>query len=326
MYILQQIIDGITAGGPVILLALALALTLTLGYLRALNVAVGTFLTITAFFTVRATSHTSSPVIVALVAIVGGALLTIGVELFLLRPMRGRTNDIELGSFIATFGITLAGVAVVQSATGSQVISFNASFPELDRVIHIGSIKLSMLNLIGVIVTILVGLSLMMFMRLRPTGKALRALASDWEGGQLVGIRVNRLALLVAVISGALIGAAGFLTAVEARGMNFLVGESSLLLAFAIVVVGGVGSLGGALIIGVIVNAATAVLSAEVSSQFSEAMVFAVLFVVLAARPEGLGRIGPARRRGSKGLGSEVLPSAQSPTEVQTPSTDAPPR
>jgi branched-chain amino acid transport system permease protein len=147
----------------------------------------------------------------------------------------------------------------------------------------------------------------MLALRNSGTGMALRALAADWEGGQLVGIRVSRIALIVAVVCGALAGLAGFMTAVQSRGTNFLAGESYLLLAFAVVVVGGVGSVGGTLVVGVGVSALTAFLSSEVSSQFTQAMVFALLFIVLIVRPEGFGRIGPTRRRLSRGgAGSAV--------------------
>jgi branched-chain amino acid transport system permease protein len=305
VFVLQQIIDGASSSGPLVLVSLAL--TVTLGYLRALNVAFGTFLTISAFVAVRITEHTHAAVLVLLGCMATGAVLTVLVELLLLRPMRRRTEDIELGSFIATFAVSLAGVAAVQSATGSEVISFPQHFPELDKVVSVGSLNLHLFNLVSLVVALALGIGMMVALRDSGTGKALRALAADWEGGQLVGIRVSRIALIVAVGCGALAGLAGFMTAVQSRGTNFLAGESYLLLAFAVVVVGGVGSVGGTLVVGVGVSALTAFLSSEVSSQFTQAMVFALLFIVLIVRPEGFGRIGPTRRRLSRGGASAAV-------------------
>ncbi len=220
------------------------------------------------------------------VALVGSilvlAILGVGVERWIFRPL-GRAPAIN--GFISAFGLLLVFENFALVVFGS---SYRRILSPFDRqVVHVFGASLTMQRLLVVLVAIVAMAGLHLFLKFTTTGTAIRAVAQNRRGALLCGIHTERIAAVTMAIGSALAGVAGALVGPIAMVYPSM-GETLIVKAFVITILGGMGSIVGAIVGGYMLGLIEALGAMYVSVDYKDAFAFAVLVVVLAIRPQGL--------------------------------------
>lgn len=278
---MQLIIDGLLIGG--LYAAIALGLSLVFGTLRLVNLAHGELLLLGAYLTsIMLIAVPVDPLLLAVPAalILGAAAYPL--QRYVLTPIMSRNIDAPV---TATFGIAVAVQSVLLLLFTSNPRSLPAPYATASFEILGVSIRVSLLIATAIGVVMVFGLHYLLH-RTR-FGNRVRAAASDADAAGLVGIDVNRTFALVFAIATAIAAIGGVLVAVT-YSVSPTGGTSWLVIAFTVVVIGGLGSvrgtLVGALILGVVQTAGVAL----VGAQYRDIIVFGLLVAILLIRPQGL--------------------------------------
>lgn len=264
---------------------LALGLAMTFGVARIINLAQSELIMICAYM-IFATSSWPGPLIV-LVAVVATVALAIGMERLVFRPLRAAEETTLL---VASFGLSLLLQNVMTAIAGTKAkgSSFGSS---LLGSVQIGSVSVTKLVLIEIVVTVVLLVALLLFLRKTSTGVQLRAAASDFRMAQLLGVRSQRVIILAFAISGLTAAVAGVVLTAQNGLMTPTVGVEPILLGLIAAVLGGLGSLGGAVLGGAVLGVVSVVLQVELPASiapYRDAIVFLFVFIVLMVRPGGL--------------------------------------
>jgi len=291
--VIELLISGVTLGGLYALMAFALSLSLSTT--RVLNISHGGFLIIGAAMGMLLTKYLHLPFYLALpIFIIAGGLFGYLFEITVVRPLLGKPpNEILIGSILITFGFTMALDAFLSFYWAKFVDpqpTFSLTFP-------LPSIRFLGLNISSTRIAILVfaGLMVLLFhllLKYTSMGKAARAIAQDSEGALITGINPQGIALQVYVL--------GILTTTIAGAFYVLLTPlepySSFrltLIALTIIVIGGVGSLFGALVGGVVLGTAEVLTAFFITPAWSPMTYLLIFFLVLVVKREGLmGREG----------------------------------
>ena len=227
------------------------------------------------------------------VALAGGALalavLGVGVERLVFRPLAGAP---PINGFISAFGLLLVLENFALVAFGPNYRRILSPFDR--QSVHILGASLTMQRLLVVLVAIVVMGGLHLFLRHTTTGTAIRAVAQNRRGALLCGIHTERIAATTMAIGSALAGVAGALIGPVAMVYPSM-GESLIVKAFVITILGGMGSIVGAIAGAYILGLVEALGGMYLSIDYKDAFAFAILVVVLAVRPQGLFGRAPAR-------------------------------
>jgi branched-chain amino acid transport system permease protein len=287
-YFLQQFVNGVALGSVYALLALGV--TLVWGVLDVLNFAHGQFVTWGTFATAAAITTGHLPVAIAVVVgMVFAALLAAVVERVVIAPLKRRGQGDEFAAVVATIGVSLLLLTLIRDLTSSELRPFPVKGFPSGR-IGIGGIELPKLQLV-VLATTLAAMVLLGFWLARTRlGRELRAVAYSREISQLLGVNAGRVFALAFAISGALAALAGTFVAVQTTLVSYSTGDQLLTLTFAAVVIGGMGSVPGAVVGGLALGLMEVMLAAYTSSRFDDAFPFLLMALVLLARPTGLFR------------------------------------
>jgi branched-chain amino acid transport system permease protein len=279
---LQQGINGLVFGSLYVLVALGL--TLIYGVLVQINFAHADIVTLGAFaayFFTHALGGAYLPSIA--VALVVGAALGFLINAAVFAPLRERGND--LLPLIATIGVSVMLENVMLAWFGPIPYAFDSPYSE--QVIRVGGMFFTAQSaLIIAVSTAAIGL-LYAFMKFTFLGKALRAVAQDRETAGLMGINPNRLIMLTFVIASALAGMGGAMLG-PVLVLTPFAGASVIVKAFAIVIIGGFGNVEGTIIAGLIVGLIESYTTQVLGPGLIDIVVFALLLLMLAARPTGL--------------------------------------
>jgi branched-chain amino acid transport system permease protein len=280
-----QLFTGLALGSVFVLLAVGLSLIF--GLLTVVNFAHGAFYMLGAYagvFVLGATGSfwialAAAPLIVGLIGLV--------VERFLVRPLYGRGIDYPL---LLTFGLALMLVELVRIGFGLEGVPFDAPAALRGAVnLGFGYFPLYRLFLIGV--TALLVLALWLFIEKTSYGLVIRAGARDPEIVRVLGIDISKVWLVVFGIGTGVAGLAGVLSA-PMRSVIPDMGSTVLVEAFVVTVVGGMGSLIGAVVAGVLVGVVVSMTSL-IWPDLADLAMFALMAAVLLVRPQGLfGRKG----------------------------------
>jgi branched-chain amino acid transport system permease protein len=262
-----QILTGLALG--CIFVLVATGLTLIFGLLNVVNFAHGAFYAAGAYLGIFAFGYTGSFWLSLIIVPLGMALVGLPTERFLLRPIYGRGASYPL---LLTFGL---GYVVVE-------------------LIFLGDIAFPRYRLFVMASTAALLLGLWLFIEKTPFGLIVRAGARDPEIVKVLGVDTSKVWMLIFALGTAVAGVAGFLAA-PMRGVIPEMGVTVLIEAFVITVVGGMGSLPGAVIAGLLMGVVVSITS-YFAADFSNIVMFAIMAVVLLARPQGLlGRAEAAR-------------------------------
>ncbi len=280
-FFLNQVIIGIQLGSQYVMVALGL--TLIFGILDISHFAHGHLYMIGAYLlyvvmVLWGVNYWLALFICMAALAVAGVL----VERAVYRPLRGKP---QINTFIAAIGLILMLETLVR---GIQPKALSVPKP-VDSTLSFAGVTMEVQRLIVIIGAILFITALQLFIKRTRLGTAIEAVAQDREGASLVGINVNRISALTFAVATALAAAAAVLMAPLAF-ISPEMGSVLILKAFVIVVIGGLGSVKGAIVGGYILGLLEALAIAYVSSAYKDVFAFAVLIAILAVRPTGLFR------------------------------------
>jgi branched-chain amino acid transport system permease protein len=284
--IAQQTLNGLVLGGVYALFALGF--TLIFGIHRIMNMAHGAVFMAGAFvglYTVRL----GLPIWVALpVAMVGAGLVSIFVEVIAFKPLRKLAlADAELASVISSIGASLIILSVGQYVSKTETMRFPFGTVSMDAIVVLG-LRVTMLQLLMLGVAIGMVVLLAYYLYRTPQGRQIRAVAGNYRAAQLLGVNPNAIFYQTFFLSGALAGAAGVMVGLAFNSIQFMMGEPFLLKAFVAIILGGLGSIPGALVGGLVLGLLQSLSGAYLEPTLVDAMIFTLLFVILMVRPDGL--------------------------------------
>ncbi len=220
------------------------------------------------------------------VALIGSivvlAVLGLGVERWIFRPLAGAP---PINGFISSFGLLLIFENFALLVFGSSYRRIVSPFDS--QVVHIFGASLTLQRLLVVVVAIAVMVGLHLFIRFTTLGTAIRAVAQNRRGALLCGIHTERIAGATMAIGSALAGVAGALVGPIAMVYPSM-GETLIVKAFVITILGGMGSIVGAIVGGYILGLIEALGAMYISVDYKDAFAFGLLVLVLTVRPQGL--------------------------------------
>lgn len=300
----QQLLNGLSIGS--VYAIFALGYTLVYSILGIINLAHGAIFTLGAYFTyalmggtfgfngllANATLPINLPFAVAL--IIGSSLaglVGVGMERIAFQPLRKKGSD-PLLTVVSSLGIAVVIVNLIQYLVGAESYTFPANtFGNLPAAINFGSvtqpIPIRSVQAIIFIVSVVIVAILTYFINRTKYGKAMQAIAEDPITASLLGIDSDRFIVLTFFISSFLAGLAGTLVASSVSIAGPYFGIAFGLRGLAVIVLGGLGSIPGAVLGGLLIGVVEALVPAEFSG-YKDAVAFGILFVMLLVRPQGL--------------------------------------
>ena len=291
----QLSVNGLTLGSLYALIALGYSLVY--GVLKLLNFAHGEVYMIGAFIGYATlqmfggASNPSLPVgllipIMMIVAALGAGLVGIAVERFAYRPLRAAPRIAPLVSALGTSFFLQATMLLV---VGARIVRYKSEdLIDVGSGIHVGVLNISLTRLLVIGISAVVMIGLNVFMRASKLGKAMRATSYDPEAAQMMGMDVNRVVMVAFFLGSALAGVAGVMSGLVFNRVFHTMGFVAGLKGFTASVVGGIGSIQGAMAGGLIIGFAESFAQGYVSTTFYDVVVFVVLIVFMLIRPRGL--------------------------------------
>ncbi len=281
----QQILNGVFLGS--IYALFAVGYTLVFGVLDILNLAHAAVFMLSAFCALAlvADAHLSIWIALPLGTLAGG-LIGILLERIAFRPLRGR-SDSNISGLISSLAMATVFEAIALQIFGPDVSRFpQGTFP--DRLIRVGTATASLLQFCIVAISVVLMALLTVLLSKTRLGRRIRAVAESPRAARILGIDVDRVIAIAFFLSSALGGAAGVLFGLAFNSISPDVGRSVELKGLAVIILGGMGSVPGAVIAGFALGIVEVFTVANLGSSFRDAVSFAVLFLVLIARPRGL--------------------------------------
>ena len=294
-FFFQELVNGITTGALYSLVALGFSMVY--GVLKLLNFAHGDLYMIGAyigFFVIQwfgGAAHVSIPVplllaIMFLLAagVTGG--LGVAIERFAYRPLRDAPR---IAPLITAIGISFFLENAVLLLFGTQYRIYNTpEFISLSSGIRIGSVTIDTVQIMVVLLSLALMAGLQLLVNRTKWGKQVRAVAADREAAEMLGINVNFTISMTFFLGSALAGVAGVMGGLLFNQVTNTIGFIVGLKAFTAAVVGGIGSLPGAMLGGLLIGLAESFTIGYISSTYSNLLVFALLIIVMLVRPSGL--------------------------------------
>lgn len=285
MGFLSNLINGISLGS--IYAVIALGYTMVYGIAKMLNFAHGDVIMIGGYFVYLASSKLLQlpAAISVLIAMVACTILGITIEKIAYKPLRKATS---LAVLITAIGVSyfLQNIALVIFGANPVTFTSVVSIPAIK--LFDGQIVISGETSVAIVVSILVVIGLSLFIKKTKTGKAMLAVSEDKGAAQLMGINVNRTISITFAIGSALAAIAGTLYCSAYPILQNTTGAMPGIKAFTAAVFGGIGSIPGAMIGGILIGIIEILGRAYISTQLADAIVFAVLILILMFKPTGI--------------------------------------
>ena len=284
MSFLSYLINGISLGS--VYAIITLGYTMVYGIAKMLNFAHGDVIMVGAFaaFTVISTMG-GNPIVGILVAVVVCTVLGVVIERVAYRPLRGAS---PLAVLITAIGVSylLQNVALLIFGSNSRQFTSVIDIPPLK--LAGGQLSISSVTIVTIISSIVIMAVLTAFINKTKMGQAMLAVSEDRGAATLMGIDVNRTIAVTFAIGSALAAIAGVLLCSAYPSLTPYTGSMPGIKAFVAAVFGGIGSIPGAMIGGIILGIIENLSKAYISSQLADAIVFSVLIIVLLVRPTGI--------------------------------------
>ncbi len=294
-FFVQQLVNGLTLGSVYALIALGY--TMVYGILKLLNFAHGEVFMIGAFIgygVLVALGGPSAPVVpvavlillMFLAAMAGSGILGVTIERFAYRPLR---NAPRIAPLISAIGVSFFLQATALLLFTARFRSYDT--PELispSTGIDVGPLRISLVRILVIVSAIVLMVALTLLVGRSKLGKAMRATSFDREAAAMMGIDVDRVIVMTFLIGSVLAGAAGVMQGLVFSRIFHFMGFIAGLKGFTAAVVGGIGSIPGAMLGGLLIGMAESFSAAYVSQTFQNLILFGILIVVMLVRPQGL--------------------------------------
>lgn len=283
---LQQLINGLSLGSVYALIALGY--TMVYGIVKLINFAHGDILMVGAYsgyFVLKQFGTTPVGMFLAFIfAMVVCAVISILIERFAYRPLRSAPR---LNSLITAIAVSL----IIQN--GARVLPFVGpnprQYPTMETInINLGLVSISNIQLIVIALSAILMIILNYIINYTKTGKAMRAVSYDMQAASLMGISVNKTIAFTFALGAVLAAAGGVLYATAYPQIEPTMGTMPGLKAFVAAVLGGIGSVPGAMLGGYILGIAETMTKGFLVSQFSDAISFSILIIILLVKPTGI--------------------------------------
>ena len=284
MSFLSFLISGLSLGS--VYAIIALGYTMVYGIAKMLNFAHGDVIMIGCYvvFTLTTSMH-MNPFVSLLIAIVFCTILGITIEKIAYRPLRGANS---LAVLITAIGVSYFLQNLALLIFGSNTKSFKAIIQAKPLTLFGGQLKITVITVVTVLSCILIMIGLMLFINKTKAGQAMLAVSEDRDAAQLMGVNVNSTISLTFAIGSGLAAIAGVLLCSAYPTLSPYTGAMPGIKAFTAAVFGGIGSIPGAFVGGILLGVIEVLGRAYISSQLSDAIVFAVLILVLLIKPTGI--------------------------------------
>ena len=284
MSFLSYLINGISLGS--VYAIIALGYTMVYGIARMLNFAHGDIIMVGGFtvFTI-VTTMGGSPVVGILASVVVCTVLGVTIERVAYRPLRDAS---PLAVLITAIGVSylLQNVALLIFGSNARQFTSVITVPALK--LAGGKLSISSVTIVTILSCIVIMAALMTFINKTKMGQAMLAVSEDRGAATLMGINVTRTISVTFAIGSALAAVAGVLLCSAYPSLSPYTGSMPGIKAFVAAVFGGIGSIPGAFIGGILLGIIENLAKAYISSQLSDAIVFSVLIIVLLVRPTGI--------------------------------------
>jgi branched-chain amino acid transport system permease protein len=281
----QQLFNALSLGSVYALFALGF--TLVFGVLGVINLSHGAIFMVGAYAALEVVTRLGAPLWVALpAAFLFSASMGLAIDVLVLRPLR-RRNAPHLIPMIATIGLGIALNNLAQGLFGAANLRFPSELLPQDS-LHLAGVDVTVLEL--AIIALSFGLMAVLLVVLRRTqmGRALRAIAESPKAAALLGVNVEGLFMLTSFAAAGLGGMAGVLISLYSNAIFPLMGQPMLHKGIAVIILGGMGDIRGAMLAGLFLGFAEVLSVAYVGSTMRDAVAFGLLFLVLLVRPKGL--------------------------------------
>lgn len=282
MRFITYLINGISLGS--IYAIIALGYTMVYGIAKMLNFAHGDVIMIGCYVVFMTMSGMNmNPLLSVILAVVVCTVLGVIIEKVAYKPLRKAS---PLAVLITAIGVSYLLQNIALLIFGADTKSFSSVVPLQN--IKIGGITITGVTVVAVLACIVIMIGLMIFIKKTKAGQAMLAVSEDKDAAQLMGVNVNGTISLTFAIGSGLAAIAGVLLCSAYPTLTPYTGAMPGIKAFTAAVFGGIGSIPGAMIGGILLGIIEIFSKAYISTQLSDAIVFAVLIVVLIVKPDGL--------------------------------------
>ena len=294
-FFFQELVNGLTTGALYALVALGFSMVY--GVLKLLNFAQGGLYMIGAyigFFVLRWFGGPTAltipvPLLLTIMFVLAAGLvggLGVAIERFAYRPLRDAPRIAPLITAIGVYFV-LENSALLLFGTQFRVYN-TPNFISFSSGIQIGSVSIDSVQILVLVMSLVLMVGLRQLVNRTRLGKQMRAVAADREAAEMLGINVNFTIAATFFLGSALAGIAGVMAGLLFNQVSNTIGFVVGLKAFTASVVGGIGSLPGAVLGGLLIGVAESFITGYVSSTYTNLLVFALLIVVMLVRPSGL--------------------------------------
>ncbi|CAK0757692.1 branched-chain amino acid transport system permease protein [uncultured Gammaproteobacteria bacterium] len=281
----QQLANGVVLGSTYALFALGF--TLMFGVLRVLNLTYGFYFSAGALVALGLARMFGAPIWLVLPAgALAAGVLAVVLDWLLLTPLR-RAKAPELTTLMVTLGAVLVLYSAMTVWLGTEIRRFPPGLISHEAVM-IGDTRFGFSQLLIVVTTLVLVVALLVLMKSSRLGLSIRAVAENEDAARLMGVNVPLTVAMVSFLSGVMGGTAGVLIGLNFNAIQPFMGEHMMLRGFAVIIIGGLGDIRGALLAGLALGVAEVMIAGYVDSSLKEGLAFALMVLVLWIKPSGL--------------------------------------
>ena len=268
---------------------IALGYTMVYGIAKMLNFAHGDVIMVGGYMIFLTLTATENPILGLLVAVIVCVVLGVSIEKIAYKPLRGAS---PLAVLITAIGVSYLLQSLAQIIFGTAPKMVNVA--ELGN-LSIGELTIPIYTLVTLGCSVVIMTALTLFVKFTKTGRAMIAVSEDKGAAQLMGINVNRIIMITFAIGSALAAFAGLFMLMKSPSLTNTLGAMPGIKAFTAAVIGGIGSIPGAMIGGILMGVVEAIsLTIPPVAPYTDAIEFIILIIILLVRPTGI--LGKKRR------------------------------
>lgn len=287
MEFIETLINGLSSGGTYAMIALGY--TMVYGIAKMLNFAHGDVIMVGGYVLYVTLTAIGNPLLGLLAAVAFCIVLGITIEKIAYKPLRGASPLAVL--------ITAIGVSYLLQSTAQMIFGTSPKMVIIADLgnFELGSLKVPYYIIITLVCSFAIMIALTLFVKKTKTGRAMIAVSEDRGAAQLMGVNVNRIIMITFAIGSALAAFAGFFMLMKSPSLSNTLGAMPGIKAFTAAVIGGIGSIPGAMLGGILMGVVEAIsFKIPVIAPYTDAIEFMILILILLVKPTGI--LGKVRR------------------------------